>query len=35
MREAKPNRKDVDRRVEYIHYNPVRPGLATAQKDWE
>ena len=27
--------KDFTRHVEYIHYNPVKHGLATAPKDWE
>ena len=27
--------EDFARHLEYIHYNPVRHGLATAPKDWE
>ena len=27
--------KDMEKHVEYIHYNPVKHGLATAPKDWE
>jgi putative transposase len=27
--------EDFARHVEYIHYNPVKHGLATAPKDWE
>jgi putative transposase len=26
---------DYNARVEYIHYNPVKHGLAKAPKDWE
>jgi putative transposase len=28
------NEKDMVKHVEYIHYNPVKHGLATAPKDW-
>ena len=27
--------KDMERHVEYIHYNPVKHGLSTSPKDWE
>ena len=29
------NDQDLQDHVEYIHYNPVKHGLATAPKDWE
>ena len=29
------NEEDFTSHVEYIHYNPVKHGLATTPKDWE
>ena len=29
------NQEDLNRHIEYIHYNPVKHGLANAPADWE
>jgi len=29
------NQQDLNRHIEYIHYNPVKHGLAKAPIDWE